>query len=95
MRQVLSPDELHVRLNSLNGWHYRNQALEKEFIFPDFRKAMGFLVQIGLLSEQADHHPELWNAYNKVRVRWNTHTVQDVTLLDVQMAEKTDALQIT
>ncbi len=92
MKQALSPEELQIQLNALSGWQYRDQALEKEFIFADFRKALGFIVQLGLISEQADHHPELLNVYNKVRVRWNTHTVQQVTTLDVQMAKKTDEL---
>jgi len=92
VRTALSAVKLQTELKTLTGWEYKQHALEKEFVFANFSQALAFMVQIGLLAEHADHHPELRNIYQKVSVRWNTHTLGDVSELDVSMARKTDSL---
>jgi len=37
-----------------------------------------------------DHHPEWSNVYNKVQMRWTTHSKGGISNLDVILAEKCD-----
>jgi 4a-hydroxytetrahydrobiopterin dehydratase len=53
---------------------------------------LGFLVQVGIQAEIANHHPELFNVYNKVTLRLTTHDAQGVTQKDFDLAQKIDAL---
>lgn len=50
---------------------------EKEF--PNFREAFAFLTKVALISEKLDHHAEIWNVYNRVRLVWNTHEIQSLS----------------
>jgi 4a-hydroxytetrahydrobiopterin dehydratase len=85
-----SLDEIQDKLSSLPGWTIVDEAIEKKFEFRDFKEALGFIVQVGILAEQADHHPELLNIYNKVTIRLNTHSANSITSKDFDLAEKID-----
>ena len=41
-----------------------------------------------MLAEEADHHPEIYNVYNKVTLRLNTHSANGITDKDLNLAEK-------
>jgi len=53
---------------------------------------LGFIVQVGVVSEKRNHHPELINVYNKLTVRLSTHDVEGVTEKDVDLARAIDLL---
>ncbi len=79
-------------LKKLKEWSFIDNALEKKFKFADFVHAMGFIVQVGLLAEKRNHHPELFNVYNKVTIRLNSHDAGGVTAKDLDLAEAIDEL---
>ncbi|MBP6456423.1 MAG: 4a-hydroxytetrahydrobiopterin dehydratase [Chitinophagaceae bacterium] len=87
-------NELEVRekLSNLKNWNLISGALQKDFLFKNFNQALAFIVQIGLLAEQADHHPEIINVYNKVQLRLNTHSVNGITQQDVDLAFEIERL---
>ena len=85
--QALSTDALQVALEQLEGWIIQDAALEKNFLFADFRQAMAFLNAVAEVAEQMQHHPDIWNVYNNVRLRLHTHDAQAITQLDVQLAQ--------
>jgi 4a-hydroxytetrahydrobiopterin dehydratase len=72
----------------------KNTLNEKTFLFADFKQALAFIVQAGILAEQADHHPEIYNVYNKVVIRLNTHSVQAITQKDTSLATALDKLVV-
>jgi 4a-hydroxytetrahydrobiopterin dehydratase len=74
------------------GWNEVEGALEREFGFPDFRSAMAFVNRVAELAEAENHHPDIAIHYNRVTLRWWTHTAGDITERDRQLAAKTDAL---
>ena len=45
-----------------------------------------------LVAEKLDHHPEWFNAYNKVDVTLSTHDAGGLTDLDIALAEAMDRL---
>ncbi|MEZ4814274.1 MAG: 4a-hydroxytetrahydrobiopterin dehydratase, partial [Bdellovibrionota bacterium] len=44
--------------------------------FTDFREAFAFLTRAALIAEKLDHHPEIWNVYNKVTLKLSTHETE-------------------
>ena len=59
----------------------------------DFREAMAFLVKLSYEAEQRDHHPEIFNCYNRIEIALNTHSVGGkVTMKDFELAAAIDAI---
>lgn len=74
-------------LSQLTNWTFSNDGIEKKFEFENFSQALAFIVQIGLLAETKNHHPELFNVYNKVNIRLSTHDAKGVTDKDFELAK--------
>ena len=66
-------------------------AICKTFQFDDFKQAFAFMTQAALAAEQADHHPEWFNVYNRVEVTLATHDAGGLTMKDVDLAAKMDS----
>jgi 4a-hydroxytetrahydrobiopterin dehydratase len=75
-----------------DGWKEFEGALERTFAFKDFREALDFVNEVGRLAEAENHHPDIAISYNKVTLRWWTHTAGGITDRDRELAEKTSAL---
>ncbi|MEM7098289.1 MAG: 4a-hydroxytetrahydrobiopterin dehydratase [Pseudomonadota bacterium] len=68
-------------------------ALYREWQFENFIEAFGFMSQVALLAECADHHPNWSNVYNKVAIYLTSHDAGNtVTDKDVGLANKINAL---
>ncbi|MBI2132540.1 MAG: 4a-hydroxytetrahydrobiopterin dehydratase, partial [Candidatus Tectomicrobia bacterium] len=73
------------------GWRVVDEHhLEKEYKFPDFRKAMDFTVRVGELAERQGHHPDIYLAWGKVRLTIWTHKIDGLTESDFVFAAKAD-----
>lgn len=83
----LSPAEVDSRLASLPGWSHSEGALRRDFVFPGFPEAFGFMTQVALAAERLDHHPEWSNVWNRVSVALRTHDADGITDLDFRLAE--------
>ena len=83
-----------ARLAELQGWTLvqGGSAIEKHFVFNDFRQAFGFMTQSALAAEKIDHHPEWSNVYNRVSVRLTTHDSGGVTQSDVALAQAMNSI---
>ena len=82
--------------DQLKDWHAHKgerDAIEKTFMFADFKAAFAFMTACALAAEQADHHPEWFNVYNKVDVLLTTHDAGGVTQKDIDLASFMDARQ--
>ncbi|MBX7226446.1 MAG: 4a-hydroxytetrahydrobiopterin dehydratase [Chitinophagales bacterium] len=74
-------------------WEEIDNKLCKSFIFNDFSEALGFICRVGLLAEQQNHHPEIWNIYNRVNISLQTHDAGNiVTEKDHHLASSIDQL---
>jgi 4a-hydroxytetrahydrobiopterin dehydratase len=80
-------------LDQLDGWtpSTSKEAIEKTFLFADFKQAFGWMTRVALKAEQMDHHPEWFNVYKTVNVTLTTHDANGVTALDVELARFMDA----
>jgi len=83
----------HVTMHRmLTGWNEVDGKLEREFEFGNFRDAVAFVNRVAELAESENHHPDIEVHYDKVVLRWWTHTAGGVTDRDRQLAERSAAL---
>jgi 4a-hydroxytetrahydrobiopterin dehydratase len=75
-----------------SGWVEVDGALEREFEFADFAEALAFVNRVGLLAEEANHHPDVEIRWNRVRLRWWTHVTASITDRDRELAAKVNEL---
>ena len=75
-----------------DGWDEIDGALERTFRYKDFAAAIDFVNRVAELAEEENHHPDIAIHYNRVTLRWWTHTAGGITDRDRQLAEKTGAL---
>jgi 4a-hydroxytetrahydrobiopterin dehydratase len=73
-------------------WQEKDDALVREFELPSFPAAIDFVVRLGELAENENHHPDIDIRYRRVTVRWTTHSEGGITDKDRQLAERTSAL---
>lgn len=88
----LSESETKKKLNEIDAWEIKNKKLYKLFKFKNFNQALGFMVRVGIVCEQMNHHPEWSNVYGNVEVNLVTHKVAGVTNLDFELASKMDKI---
>jgi pterin-4a-carbinolamine dehydratase len=83
----------HVTMHRmLEGWNEVDDKLERQFEFEDFRQAIAFVNEVADLAESENHHPDIEVHYNKVVLRWWTHTAGGITDRDRELAERSAAL---
>lgn len=94
MAARLSEAEREQALAALPGWHRdaERDAIAKSFRFKDFSEAFGFMTRIALAAEQADHHPEWTNVWNRVDILLTTHSARGLTAKDIALAQRIEAL---
>ena len=90
--EQLTSEQINESLATMTGWLLKGNAIEKEFIFKDFREAFGFMTMVALIAEKMNHHPEWSNVYNKVKITLSTHDSGGITENDINMAKLIDKL---
>lgn len=81
-------------LHTLHGWSEVDDrdAIRKSYHFSDFSEAWGFLSRIALAAEKMDHHPEIFNVYNRVEIILSTHDAGGLSERDISLAQVIDEL---
>ena len=80
---------------SVEHWKEENNKLSRSFTFNDFVEAFGFLTKVAILAEKQNHHPEIFNVYNQVTIKLNTHDAGNiVTEKDYKLASAINQLII-
>jgi 4a-hydroxytetrahydrobiopterin dehydratase len=74
------------------GWTEVDDALERTFELESFVDALAFVNRVGELAEAENHHPDIAIHYNRVTLRWWTHTAGGITDRDRELAEKSGRL---
>ena len=87
-RTKLTDSQIESAVSKLPGWTVAAGKLHREYKFPDFTHAVGFMATAATAIQAMDHHPEWTNVYNRVVVDLSTHDAGGITAWDVQLAEK-------
>jgi 4a-hydroxytetrahydrobiopterin dehydratase len=82
----LTHAEITDALTGLPSWKVQNGKLHREYRFPDFSHAMGFMMTAAPKIERMDHHPEWSNVYDRVTVDLATHDAGGITRKDCSLA---------
>jgi 4a-hydroxytetrahydrobiopterin dehydratase len=94
MVEALSEAERADALDGLPEWDYDEgrDAIVRTVVFDDFVQAFGFMTQVALVAEKANHHPEWTNVYNRVEILLTTHDAGGLSARDIELADAIDAM---
>ena len=81
----MSDAEIAAALPTLAGWTLHDGKLHREYKFPDFKRAIDFIVAAVPGIEKMNHHPEWANVYNRVTVDLSTHDAGGITQKDFDL----------
>ncbi|MEN6415859.1 MAG: 4a-hydroxytetrahydrobiopterin dehydratase [Armatimonadota bacterium] len=86
----LSHEEAENLHKEIPEWTLKDNAIEREYKFTDFREAINFINKVAAAAEEMDHHPNICNSYNKVRIELFTHKIGGLSRNDFVLAAKID-----
>jgi 4a-hydroxytetrahydrobiopterin dehydratase len=89
----LADAEIAAALAALPGWKREGDEIVRTFECASFPAAIAFVVRIGFLAENADHHPDLDIRWRTVKVALSTHSDGGLTNRDFDLAGEIDGLE--
>lgn len=94
-RYLMKTEELQARKSALGGgWKVvDDHHLEREWTFPDFAAALALVNRIGALAEEANHHPDIYLTWGKVRITLYSHDIGGLSSRDFNLAARIDQLE--
>ena len=92
--KVLTNQEINKYLEFLDDWQLDGNAIKREWLFKDFSEAMDFINMIAVIAENHNHHPEIYNVFNRVSLRFSTHDAGGITEKDITIAKEINKLQM-
>ena len=90
--KALTDQEIAARLQKVPKWTRVGDAIERTWEFKTFMEAVAFMNRVFALAEEANHHPNLENAWATVTIRYSTHDAGGLTTKDFDMAGKIDTV---
>jgi 4a-hydroxytetrahydrobiopterin dehydratase len=90
--QALDAAEALRLAQLLDGWSTASGKLVNTFGFNNYYETMAFVNALAFISHREDHHPELVVGYKTCQVRYDTHSVNGLSINDFICAAKADAL---
>ncbi len=89
---AMKPDAVRAQLAELPDWQTDGKRIHRTLRFANYWETMAFVNALAWFVHREDHHPELVVGYDKVDVRFDTHSVGGISLNDFICAAKCDAL---
>lgn len=90
--QPMNSQQVTLALTEVPDWVLRDGAIEVWRRFSTFAGALEFVVRVGTVAEDMDHHPDVDLRFNTVRVAVSTHSAGGLTELDFELARRVDGL---
>ncbi len=89
----LSEEQITAALASLPAWELRDDGqIGRRLTCPDFVSAFALLTAVALTAEKMNHHPAIFNVYNRLEFTLSTHDAGGLTELDFTLARHIDSL---
>jgi len=88
----LSKEEATALLLEIPGWTLKDNAIERDFTFKDFKAAIAFVNKVAEIAEEQGHHPDIYISYNKVHLTLSTHKIGGLSSNEFILAAKIDKL---
>ena len=89
--------EIHKYQKKVDGWNVlKNDKnvffLEKNFKFENFKKSQNFVNQVGNISEEEGHHPDIYFGWGYAKINITTHAIEGLSENDFILAAKIDKI---
>ena len=89
--------EIHKFQKKVDGWDVVKNVkkiyiLEKKFIFKNFLESQKFVNEVGRISEEEGHHPEILFGWGYATVQITTHAIEGLSENDFILAAKIDQI---
>ena len=89
--------EIHKYQKKVDGWSIiENQKkiyfLEKKFIFRNFLQSQNFINEVGKISEDEGHHPDITFGWGYAKINITTHAIEGLSENDFILAAKIDQI---
>jgi 4a-hydroxytetrahydrobiopterin dehydratase len=88
----LTQDQVEAEVGATPGWELADGQIVRTVTRKDFGDALRFVNAVGYLAENANHHPDIAIAWNKVTLTLVTHAAGGLTGNDFALARAVNAL---
>ena len=89
--------EIHKYQKKVDGWLLKQDEkeiffLEKEFKFKNFVESQNFVNEVGKISEEEGHHPDINFGWGYAKIIITTHAIKGLSENDFILAAKIDKI---
>ena len=94
---LLTPEQVLERMPALPRWRLSacGKEISTRFVAQNWAAAMKFFNEVSVIAEEEGHHPNLHlENWREVRVELSTHAIGGLSLPDMVIAAKIDALDV-
>ena len=89
--------EIHKYQKKVDGWEIiKNEKniylLEKNIIFKNFEESLKFVNEVGKISEEEGHHPDIIFGWGYAVIKITTHAIEGLSENDFILAAKIDKI---
>ena len=94
---ALDISEIHKYQKKIDGWDViKNEKkiyfLEKKLSFKNFVESQKFVNEVGRISEEEGHHPEILFGWGYAKINISTHAIEGLSENDFILASKIDKI---
>ena len=87
--------EIHKYQKKVDGWSVLQNDkkiyfLEKKFTFKNFLESQKFVNEVGRISEEEGHHPDILFGWGYTKITITTHAIEGLSENDFILAAKID-----
>tara|TARA_B110000240_G_C13361609_1_gene394201 strand:+ start:414 stop:758 length:345 start_codon:yes stop_codon:yes gene_type:complete len=89
--------EIHKYQKKIDGWEVKKNEkkiffLEKNYVFDNFINSQKFVIEIGKISEDENHHPDISFGWGYAKIVITTHAIEGLSKNDFILAAKIDQI---
>ena len=89
--------EIHKYLKKVDGWDVKKNKdesffIEKKFEFKNFLESQKFVNEVGRVSEDEGHHPDIMFGWGYAKINITTHAIEGLSENDFILAAKIDKI---
>ena len=89
--------EIHKYQKKVDGWEITEDEnkiffLLKKFKFENFIKSQNFVNEVGKISEEEGHHPDISFGWGYAEIKITTHAIEGLSENDFILAAKIDEI---
>ena len=77
--KALPPETIADLIKQIPGWDLVEGEVRRTFKFKNYYETLAFVNATAWISHHENHHPDMEVGYNKVTMRYSTHSVKGLT----------------